>query len=84
MTEQWILHQQAQDYAVVITTKYKDLQGWADCVDWFIKVVKQTDYMYIVPVRAIVQPVHAVQDIAASCTICSIWLQRHHVDVDSY
>jgi len=42
-TQQWILHSQPQEYAVVIPTKYNDQHGWADCVDRFIRVVKQTD-----------------------------------------
>jgi len=45
---------------VVIPTKYKDPQGWVDCVDKFIRVVKQTDKMHIVPVGAIVGPTHLV------------------------
>ena len=59
-TQQWILRPQPQEYAVVIPTKYKDPHGWADCVDGFIKVVKQTDKMHIVPVGAIVGPTHLV------------------------
>jgi len=36
ITQQWVLCPQAQKYAVVIPTKFKDLHGWADCVDGFI------------------------------------------------
>jgi len=32
-----------KEYVVLIPTKYKDPHGWADCVDGFIRVVKQTD-----------------------------------------
>jgi hypothetical protein len=39
-TQQWVLHPQAQEYAVVIPTKFKPLESWADCVDGFIRVVK--------------------------------------------
>jgi len=39
-TQQWVLRPQAQEYMVVIPTKYKDLHSWADCVDGFIRVVK--------------------------------------------
>jgi len=60
-TQQWILHPQAQEYAVVIQTKYNDLHGSADCVDWLIQVVKQTVMMHIVPVGAIVGPAHLYQ-----------------------
>jgi len=42
---------------VVIPTKYKDPHGWADCVDGFIRVVKQTDKMHIVPVVLATVPV---------------------------
>jgi len=59
-TQQWILRPQPQEYAVVIPKEYKDLHGWADCVDGFIRVVKQTDKMHIVPVGAIVGPAHLV------------------------
>jgi len=45
---------------VVIPTKYKDLHGWADCVDGFIRVVKQTNKMHIVSVGAIVALAHWV------------------------
>jgi len=53
-TQQSILRPQAQEYAVVIPTLYQDLNGWPDCVDRFIWVVKQSDMMHIVPVEAIV------------------------------
>jgi len=59
-TQQWILRHQAQEYAVVIPTSYKDLHGCADCIDGFIQNVKQTDKKYIVPVGAIVGPVNLV------------------------
>jgi len=66
-TQQWIFHPQPQEYAVVIPTKYKDPHGWADCIDGFIWVVKQTDKMHIVPVGALVGPTQLVQEnIAAS------------------
>jgi len=59
-TQQWVLRPQAQEYAVVIPTKYKDLHRWADCVEGFIRVVKQTNKMHIVPVGAILGPAHLV------------------------
>jgi hypothetical protein len=59
-TQQCILRSLVQEYAVVITTKYKDPHGWADCVDGFFRVVKQIDMMHIVPVGAIVRPAHLV------------------------
>ena len=70
---------------VVIPTKYKDPQGWVDCVDKFIRVVKQTDKMHIVPVGAIVGPTHLVwENNAASDRIESVWLVNIHVDLDTY
>jgi len=65
ITPQWVLRPQRQEYAVVIPTKYKDPHGWADCVDGFIQVVKQTNKTHIVPIRAIVGPPHLVQENAA-------------------
>jgi hypothetical protein len=84
-TEQWILCPQPQEYPVVISTKYKDPPGWADCVDRFIRVVKQTDKMHIVPVGAIVGRVHLVRENnAASDRIDCVWLVNNHGDLDTY
>jgi hypothetical protein len=69
---------------VVILTKYKDLHGWADCVDGFIRVVKQTNTMHIVPVGEIVRPAHLVREHATSSGIDCIWLVNNHVDLDTY
>jgi hypothetical protein len=69
---------------VVILTKYKDLHGWADCINGFIWVVKQTDMMPIVPVRAIVGPAHLVRENAASDRIDTVWLVNNYVDFDIY
>jgi hypothetical protein len=71
-TQQWVLRPQVQDYAVVIPTKYKDHHGWADCVDGFIRVVKQTNTIPIVPVGAIVGPAHLVMENAASDIMDSV------------
>jgi len=84
MTQQWVLCPQAQEYAVVIPTKYKDLHAWADCVDGFIRVVKKTNKMHIVPVEAIVGPAHLVQTNAASGGMDSVCLLNNHVDLDTY
>jgi len=75
---------QAEEYAVVIPTKFKDLHGWADCVDGFIRVVKQTNKMHIVTVGAIVGLAHLVQENAASRGIDSVWLVNNHVHLDTY
>jgi hypothetical protein len=61
-TQQWILCPQPQEYAVVIPKKYKDPHGWADCVDGFIWIVKQTNKIHIVPVEAIVEPAYWVRE----------------------
>jgi hypothetical protein len=69
----------------VIPTQYKDPHGWADCVDGFIRVVKQTDKMHIAPVEAIVEHAHLVREnIAVSDRIDSVSLVTHHVDIDTY
>jgi len=83
-SQQLILHPQVQDYAEVIPTNYKDPHGWADCVDGFIRVVKQTDIMHKVPVRAIVGPARLVRENAASDQINSVWLVSNHMDSDTY
>jgi hypothetical protein len=69
---------------VVIPTKNKDLHGWADCVDGFIWVVKQTNKMHIVPIGAIVGPAHLVRENAALRSMDSVWLVNNHVDLDTY
>jgi hypothetical protein len=62
-TQQWVLSSLAQEYAVMTTTKDKDLHSWADCVDRFIQGVKQTNMMHIVPIGAAVGPAHLVRPI---------------------
>jgi 7-cyano-7-deazaguanine synthase in queuosine biosynthesis len=84
ITQQWVLCPQTQEYAVVIPTKYKDLLGWPDCVDRFIRVVKQMNKMHIVPVGAIVGPAHLVRENAALGSMDSVWLVNNHVDLDTY
>jgi len=84
-TQQWILRPQHQEYAVVIPIKFKHPYGWADCVDGFIRVVKPTDKMHIVPVGAIVRPAHLVRENnAALDRIDSVWLVNNYVDLDTY
>jgi len=84
MTQQWVLCPQAQEYAVVVPTMYKDVHGWADCVDGFIRVVNRTNRMHIVPVGAIVGLAHLVRVNAASGGMDSVWLVNNHVDLDIY
>jgi len=80
-----MLRPQPQEYALVIPPKYNDPHGSADCIDGFIRVVKQTDKMHIVPVWAIVGPAHLVRENhAASDRIDSVWLVNNHVDLDTY
>ena len=62
----------------------KDLHGWADCVDGFISVVKQTDMVHMVPVGAIVGPAHLVRDNAASDRINNLRVVNNHVGLDTY
>jgi len=68
----------------VIPTKFKDLHGWADCVDEFIWAVKHTNSMHIVPVGAIVGPAYLAQVNAALCGIDSVWLVTNHFDLYTY
>ena len=82
--QQCVLRPQAQEYAVVIPTKYKDLHGSADCVDGFIRVVKQTNKIHIVPDRAIVGPALLVQKNAALGGMDIVWLVNNYVDLDTY
>jgi hypothetical protein len=84
MTQQWVLHPQAQQYAVVIRTKYKDPHRWAECVDRFIQVVKQTNKMRILPIGAIVGLADLMQENAALSGIDSVWLVNHLVDLDTH
>jgi hypothetical protein len=83
-TQQWVLCPQAQEFAVVIPTMFKDLHGWADCVDGFIRIVKHTNKMHNVPVGAIVRLAHLAREHAASGGIDSVWLANNHVDLDTY
>jgi len=83
-TQQWVFCLQVQEYMVVMPTKSKDVHGRTDCVDRFIQVVKQTNKMHIVPVRARVGPAHLVWDNAAAGGINSIWLANNHVHLDTY
>jgi hypothetical protein len=49
-----------------------------------IRVVKQTDMMYIAPVRVIVGPAHLLRENATLDRIDSAWLVQHPVDLDTY
>jgi len=69
---------------VGIPTQYKDLQGWAYCVDGFIWVVKETNKMHIVPIGAIDGLAHLVRENGAWCGIDSLWRVYNHVDLDTY
>jgi hypothetical protein len=60
-TQQCVLHPQAHKYLVVITTKCQDFHGWADCVNRFIQVFKQTNKMHILPVKVLVGLAHLVR-----------------------
>lgn len=64
---------------MVIPTKFNDFHGWANCVDRFVQVVKQTNIMLIVPGGAIVGPVHFVLKNSTLDGIDSVWLGNNHV-----
>jgi len=82
--QQWIFHTRAQQYVVVIPTKYHNLHSWAHSVVGCIRVVKQTDKIINVPVRAIVGPAHLVRENSASDSIDNIWLVTNHVDLGTH
>jgi hypothetical protein len=69
---------------VVIPTKYNDPHCWADCVEWFIRVVKHTVKMYSVPNWAIVGLAHFVWKNAAFDRIKRIWLVNNHMNLVTY
>jgi len=71
-SQQSVLLPEAHDYTLVIRTMYKDLHGWAECVDRFIRVFKETSKIHIVPVGAIVGLAHLVQENAALDGIDSV------------
>jgi len=83
-TQQWVLRPQAQEYPVVIPTKFNDLHGWCDCVDGFMRVVIQRKKMHIVSVGAIGGPAHWVRENAASGGNDRVCLVNNHVDLDTY
>lgn len=68
----------------MIPTKYNDRSGWAECVDWFIGVVRQTDMIYIVPVGTIVGLAQMVQQNSALDRNDSRWLVNIHVVFGTY
>jgi hypothetical protein len=65
---------------MVIPTNFKDLYGWADCVYGFIRLVKQTNKMYIIPVGRLAGEAYLVRENAASGGINCVWLVKNHVD----
>jgi len=69
---------------VVIPIKYKHHHGWANYVDGFIRVVKQTNKMHIEPIEAISGWAHRVRENAAFGGIGSVWPVNNHIDIDTY
>jgi hypothetical protein len=59
---------------VVIRTKDTYFHSWPECVDEFIRVVKQMNQMHIVPIGAIAGLAHVVQHNVASDGINSVRL----------
>jgi len=78
------LRSQAQEYAIVIPTRFEELYGWTDCIDGFSQTVKQTSKIHYVPVRAIVALSNVERKNAASDTIDTVWLLNNRVDLDIY
>jgi hypothetical protein len=69
---------------VVNPRKFNVLHGWPECVDGFIRVVKHTNQMDLVPIGGLVGPAIVVRENPASGGIDSIWLVNTHVDLDTY
>jgi hypothetical protein len=68
---------------VVIRTKRKRLHGYGDCIDAFIRGVKQTKKTHIAPVGAIAGPAHLMRKNAALGGIDRVGLLINHVDLDT-
>jgi hypothetical protein len=83
MTQNWVLHSQSQEYAMVIPKKCKGLHGWVGWVDGFIQVVKQMNTIYIVPIGEIIGQAHLVEENAILCSIDGAWLENNHLDSDT-
>jgi hypothetical protein len=66
LTHHCILQPKFDEYGVAVRMKYKHPAGRADCIDRFIRVVKPTEMMHIVAVRANVGPEHSVRGNATS------------------
>jgi len=66
------------------SNKYRDLYDWADSVDSCIWVVKLTEKMHIVPLRAIVGHAHLVPENSASDWFDCVLLVDDHIDLDTY
>jgi hypothetical protein len=84
MTQNWVLHSQSEEDAMVIPKKCKGLRGWVGWVDGFIRVVKQMNTIYIVPFGAIIGQAHLVEENAILCSIDGTWLVNNHLDSDTY
>jgi hypothetical protein len=64
--------------------KVQDLHGCAEGVDRFIRVVKETNTMHIVPIGAKVGPADLVGENAALGGFDIVWLVNNHLDLDTY
>jgi hypothetical protein len=67
-----------------VSSKHKDLYGWANCSNSFIWVVKQINKLHLVPIAAIVGLAYLVKENAVSDKINSIWLVHNTLDLDIY
>jgi hypothetical protein len=59
-TDQWVLRPQVQEYTAVIPTYFENRHGWTDRVGKFIQDFIQTNKIHVVPIGAVVGPVHWV------------------------
>lgn len=79
--QQWVLHSQAEQYAVVISIRYKNPPGWADCTDVSIWVSKHINKILIAPSSRSVGQEHWEEQNAASDRIIRIWQVNTHADL---
>jgi len=63
---------------------YKDLHGWADCIDRVIQIIQQTDERHIVLHEAIVGSRKLVRWNAELDRINTVWFVNNDVDPNIY
>jgi len=83
-THQSVIDPWAYEHVVVIPIEYNNLHGWDDWNDGSNQIIKQTNKIYIVPIRAILGQAQLVQYNAALDRIDTFWPVNIYVDIDTY